>query len=833
MRRHELPIIIAGTGYTLVMAAVAVVAAWPVYASADYLVLAAAAIVGGLALVAASRVWAWPAWLLAAAAAGLFAVLGLTMAVATPWTADGGALGSVRDLVAGAVTGFKDLLTVDLPVGRYRNLLVPVLVVLLGGTITTSALAWRADAGSALAAVPALGMSLFGLLFGRTATSDPLRAGPLTIPAPVELGVGAAALIATVTWLAWRSHEQRRAALRRAAVMSGVRVSRRRVSHEVRRRALAAGMVAAAVIASAAVTPAIADSRTREVLRSGIGPQLQVSRAVSPLAQYRANFADAAVDEVLFRVAPVSGSLPERIRIATLTSYDGAVYRVADPSSGAADARFDRVPARINGGGINRGSGTSATARIEIGALTGIWLPTFGRLEHIEFAGAAASDLSDAFYYNAGTSSAVQTTPGGLRAGDAYTLTATVAPAVPLSSLTAPGVDPAVEVPDSVKTWIETQAAEDGGTGLQTLIDRLRQRGYLSHALRILDQEAAWMTTLGPGYAFQPSASGHSLARIDTLFTQLLERQTAATGEGAAASLVAAVGDDEQFAVAAALVAEQLGFPARIVVGVRLAGDDQGVPPCADGTCTRRNVSAWLEVASADGEWVPVDVTPQHDAGVDTAITPERDPEVPTDVRPEAAQEVLPPDPVQRDANRAPEPDDAGPDLSALWTGLRISGVVVLLLAIVAGPLLVIVAAKALRRRRRRTSTSATARVVGGWDEYVDAAVDCGLPPPRVETRTELARYYGTPHGAVLAAAADRAVFSGTAAAPGDAEEFWRTVDDERRRFSGSRSGWRRIAAAVSLKSFTRGIAPSLIRGHSGTPRRTERRGRRVAGGVR
>ncbi|MGL1797778.1 hypothetical protein ACSTIM_23335, partial [Vibrio parahaemolyticus] len=97
-----------------------------------------------------------------------------------------------------------------------------------------------------------------------------------------------------------------------------------------------------------------------------------------------------------------------------------------------------------------------------------------------------------------------------------------------------------------------------------------RERGYLSHGLAPATGAAApaWTTDL-PGYQLQPSASGHSLARIDTMFQRLLEREDDPRAQ-TTNNYVAAVGDDEQFAVAAALIAHQLGYPARVVVGTRL-----------------------------------------------------------------------------------------------------------------------------------------------------------------------------------------------------------------------------------------------------------------------
>ena len=69
--------------------------------------------------------------------------------------------------MTGAVTGWKDLVTVELPVGSYRNLLVPALVVFLVGTLIALRLAWLPARVAVLASVVSLGMVFFGLAFGR------------------------------------------------------------------------------------------------------------------------------------------------------------------------------------------------------------------------------------------------------------------------------------------------------------------------------------------------------------------------------------------------------------------------------------------------------------------------------------------------------------------------------------------------------------------------------------------------------------------------------------------------------------------------------------------
>src|SRR5690606_13282632 len=132
---------------------------------------------------------------------------------------------------------------------------------------------------------------------------------------------------------------------------------------------------------------------------------------------------------------------------------------------------------------------------------------------------------------------------------------------------------------------------------------------------------------------------------------------------------VAAVGDDEQFSVAVALIAQELGFPARIVYGARLTGEP-GLPVCADGVCRAGDLAAWVEVRSSAGDWIAVDVTPQHTQPPALQVTEQRDPRVATEVRPDVVEEVVPPRPAQDDTSRA-DRGAPGLDLTWLWTALR------------------------------------------------------------------------------------------------------------------------------------------------------------------
>ncbi|MFD1340522.1 transglutaminase domain-containing protein [Microbacterium lemovicicum] len=790
-RRDALAVNVGGAVYVAAMTVLAAVAAWPIYRSASFALLVAvsAVLAGGVAALAHRR--GWSAGVVGAVLAGSVLVLGVPLAVPSRLGGPADLLAGLVETASGAVLGWKDLVTVDLPVGTYRNLLVPALIVFLGGVCAALLLAWRPGRLAYAATAVTVAMVSFGLFFGRTSTSAALVVGPVVLPAPVETGVGVGALVATLLWAAHRTRRERLFALERAAASSGVHLTRGASRTDRRRALLGAGMIAVAVLVAVAVVPAAAQSRERDVLRAAAGPEVDISRAVSPLSTYRSLFADDRADQVLFTVTS-DGSLPDRVRLATLDAYDGEVFRSGDDDA----SRFVRVPSVRDAG-----EGAPVDATVSIGALTGIWMPTAGRLAGVRFGGDRAVALADRFYYDDDAEAGVQTAGGGLAQGDTYDLTAVERPAQALADATPPGVGDGVLAPESLRAWVEEHATGADGAALAGLVTLLRERGFLSHALTAPRDPL-------PGYVFQPSAAGHSLARIDELFAKLLARESdpraASTG-----NYVAAVGDDEQFAVATALIARELGFPSRVVLGARLESGDPGVSTCDGGECRAQDLSAWTEVRSSSGEWIPVDVTPQYAVAPSLEQTELRDPEIPTEVRPDGVTDVVPPPPVQDDDARDDPRTDPGADLAWLWTALRAASIVLLVMLVLCGPLALIAAAKSMRRRSRRRIPGPARRIAEGWEEYLDAAADAGRAVPAELTREEAAAMLGTPAAGALAAEADRAVFSDRAPSADEAVEYWRLVDADRRSLVGGRGAGRRLRAAVSLRSFLRFLAPA------------------------
>ncbi|WP_104126807.1 transglutaminase domain-containing protein [Cryobacterium sp. Y57] len=791
--------------FIVAMMLVAVWAAWPIYQATSYLIMAAGAVLTGVALawLGERRGWSWFTVLLTVL--GAYLVLGVPLAVPTALTGIDGVLGGLLDLVTATVFSWKELVTIQLPVGSYQSLLAPAFLLFLGGTTVALSLAWRGGRFVALAVPLIFGVQLFGLVFGSSAVSVPLTVVGVGVPAPRESLIGLAALLLAFGFLAWRTHLARSAALDLAARTTGVRRTPGGLGGRIRRAILAGGVLVLAIGITLGSLSAVAATPAREVLRSSIDPAVELREYVSPLSQYRSYFSAEQYDAELFTVTgtAVDDRTTSRVRLAVLSYYDGEVFRVVNPADGESDqtTAFARVP---HARGV---SADSDTTRFDIAGYSGVWMPGAGALSSIRFAGDRAADLSDGFFYNANTASGIQLK--ALTNGDRYTIVSErQADATDLTVLAGPAsssIDDTL-IPQSLIDWVDAQAITRDGAGLAELVTRLRERGYLSHALTV-PVAASWTADLG-GYQFSPSLSGHSVARIDALFTALLDKQNSTTATENS-QLVAGVGDDEQFAVAAALLARHLGFESRVVLGFTLGAAeaaDSDIPgDCLAGVCSGQNLAAWVEVGSGDGTWVTVDATPQFQNPLSPIDDTTRDPQYNTEVIAEGATEQRAPEANPTSGEDQQEQDPvAGTDLDWLFAALKIGGISLATLLAISTPFLVIVGAKLKRRRDRARATDVSARFAGGWDEYIDAAVDRGLADQGSMTRVETAAHYGSVEGAQLATLADRAVFGEASPRAADSDAFWALVMVERASLAASGTKRQRLRAAISLRSFSR-----------------------------
>jgi hypothetical protein len=799
--------LLVNTVFVLALLAIGLVAAWPIYQSLSFVIMAVAsvlvaAIISGLGLL---RGWTW--FTIAAITLGAYLLLGVPLAVPSALSDLGSLPASWVQFVTATVFGWKQLVTVTIPVGTYQALLVPAFLLTLGSSTIALSLNWRAKRLYVLAVPVLLALPLFGLAFGSSIASDAMRMLWFSV-APREFAIGLATLVVALAFLLWRARDARRAALR-AGAAAVIRQQRGSAAGTLRRGAFALIMVLVAVLLSATVLPRM-DSGDRQVLRTAIVPEITLTEFTSPLSQYRGYFGADSYNEELFAVSGDPGD-GTRLRLAVLGYYDGEVFRVTDPQLGneARDTAFARIPSSLHP------EGSTDDLEIEVGAYSGVWLPTAGDLASVRFSGSDASGLADGFFYNAASRAGVQLRLLG--AGDAYSLEAVLTDPVALEDIEKPsdatGLVDEDLMPEKLVEWVRLQQVGSDAAALQTLIERLRARGYLSHSLlEPQGDDADWMSDLGD-YSFEPSLAGHSIDRIDALFGALIDKQ-ADTRSTDDVDLVAAIGDDEQFAVATALLAQHLGFPARVVLGFDLGGgEDAEIVSCDDGSCAGKNLIAWVEVGGDNGEWATLDVTPQHENAVSPINNNQQDPQNLTEVVPDTAREQQPPEANPSGGDQSQQdPEPEGADLTWLTNILKVVGGSLLVLLVLFAPFLTILIAKFRRRRERLGATEPEERIVGGWDEYIDAALDHGKPLPGSETRTEIARLYGTPRALVLASMADRAVFHAEPPQADASEKFWAIVEAERRSLAAGMGRWERFRAAVSLRSFTRHLKPESPR---------------------
>lgn len=775
---------------TVMLAALTAVAAgtfWPIYRTEWMLLVVAAAIVLGSAIAILGARFSWRAWQLGCATIGAYLAFGVPLAV--PDRALGGVLPTVPgllDLIVGTALSWKQLLTIALPVGSYQTLLIPLYLLALLSSVVGLSLALRAPVGEAGAVAPAA-MFGTGVLFG-----------PPFAAQGRELALGF--LVLTLAWLIWRRQRRRRG---EARLLSGRATAGSRSERTLlaARAFLASTIILVLAVGGAITATALAPvSSDRQVLRSSIDQPFRARDYPSPLAGFRAYLQPSAADEPMLTVTGIDAG--SRVRIATLDSYDGVVYRLGGASGGSASGSFTRVPYRID---QSTAAATAVDVQVTINAYTGVWVPTVGRLQSLRFSGADQDALENSFYYNDTSSTAAD--PAGLARGGSYHLLAVVPDSsvdflgAADSSLSArlqrlqPGSAPvpgAQVVPQGIDEALAnyTEGTASPGEALAAMLAGLKADGYVSHGL---GQEPF-------------SRSGHGADRI----TELLRDEPM-------------IGDAEQYAVAAALMASRIGFPSRVVMGFEAP---VGAAPEVPVVLTGSDVTAWIEVNVSGLGWVALDPNPSP------REVPKGQPEDPTEVaRPRS---VVPPPAEERTEITEPVTPDVSEDedvadqpgwLAMLLSVLRGLGWGALVAAILTAPFLTVLAAKARRRRLRRRSGSPLSRVEGGWQEFADAALDHGYAPPPLPTRTELASTVGGMPSLILASVVDRATFSPKAPTDGDAASVWQAVDELRGSLSESRTRWERVKAAVSVRSFRSARQRRLTVGpeSASSPRRAAR----------
>ncbi len=749
-------------GFTVVLAAVALTAFGSSFTGTTYLVVAMLGVVLSVVVTHLTRAAGWPIISAVVICVVLFFLLGGPLCLRslgdTSLLPGASTMARVADQ---AVFGWKDLLTTLPPVdGEGPLLVLPWLAGMLTGLVGLGLAHLPVRRAWVAAVLPVLGMTLVlsgAILVGVRHPQSLLLQGS------VFAGLA----------LAWLAIRARRAS---AAVQGGTTSYVRGI-----------GAVAMLAVAAGVAFPAsavLAGDDERAVARNWVEPPFDVGRYPSPLAGFRtyinlkgrSNRANV-YDKTLLEIQGVPAGT--RVRFATMDRYDGMVWGASDNAlPGPADDSFQRVSSTIDNP-VADPAGTEAEVTITLGeGWSGVWLPTVGALQSMSFETADARAKAEVFRYNLATSTAV--VPTGLQPGDRYSFTEIqpddVLTPETVGSSEVTGLPPSASfIQGPTEKWTE-DAGTDPMDRVLAAAEHLRSEGRYSD---------------GVGRTEKIYVAGHSVWRLSDEFVNAPQ----------------IVGNAEQYAATMALIANDIGVPARVVLGA--------VVP-EGGVVTGRDVSAWVELRAADGSWrtLPTEAF--------MSLTPPADQEPETNT-PMSGTVIPPPNPI-------PPPSDAGEQSDAdlkerkatrkkkaaedegLIAGLPSwIGVV---LTYVGGPLLLaalllgaVIAVKAWRRHRRRSADSVSARFVGAWRELVDHARDLGQVVPLGPTVTRREQSVGIVSGqaAVLARRADGFVFGPSVPAEAAAATYWESVDAERRAMSQQVGTWQRVRAAVSLRSLRPG----------------------------
>lgn len=743
-------------GALALLLGVSVAGFWPTFAGASYLPAAIGGALLGIAIAAAA---AWRRWgILIIAALTVLAYFVFGGALALPHTTIAGFIptfDTLQQLAIGVITSWKQMLTTVAPVAAPDgHLIVPFLLLLVAAALTAS-LALRLTR-PAWALIPAAALLAVVISLG---TPEPA----------IPVIQGAIFAIVSMAWLALHQIW----APQNAAISVG-EVDPSRANH-MRMRRLIAGVAVLAVAGGAGVATSAftAPSEVRHVLRDVIIPPFNVHDYPSALQSYRGHVRDDA-DKALFTVR----GLPEaaRVRLATMDEFDGQVINVVDGGPGSSSA-FSPIRSNMS----PDAEGLPVTLQIEIGDYAGVWVPNAGEVSEFVFDGENAEALRRGTYYSSGTGTAVATP--GLSEGDSYSVQSIIPAEVtdeqigdaPFGTVRLPKNE---NVPEDL-TALAAETVSDAETPIEqarALESFLSEDGFFSHGLE--------------GEVI--SRAGHTSERISTLIG----------GDQM-------VGDDEQYAVAMALLAGEIGIPARVVMGFYPAEEQQGA---ADFTATGDNIHAWVEVNFEGFGWVPFDPTPPEDQVPNDQNTKPR-----ADPKPQVLQ---PPPPPQEPADLPPTlPDDRESEDESLNIAgiiaaiLLIGGISLGVLALLLSPFIIIGAWKASRRRSRRAAAHTADRISGGWDELTDRAVDYGARLAPGATRGEEAALVATsltvPAVTTLAQRADAEVFGPSEPTPEEVDAFWNEVDEIVVGLGSDVGFFKRMKARLSLRSLLGGSALS------------------------
>ena len=674
--------------------------------------------------------------------------------IAAPETVSAGFLPTVttvRRLVVLTWESWSEILTVAIPAVDIPG---PAAAPLLLGLVAATAfvgvvLRTRSVVGSLL--IP-IGWLAAGIAFG-------IRNAPAAWWLGIAMGAGA--LVWATVHRLWRRRD----------VNARFLVSRARGRSSTAWKAFTAGAVIALAAVMAFGVNLATGASQRQVLRDQVVPPLNLSDYPSPLTKFR--FYEVNLeDEVLFTVEsmPAGG----RLRLAVMDHWDGVVFNVSQDSG-----RYLRVGREMPW----QPEGDLVRTTITAEGYSDVWVPSFGEPSRVEFSGPHSEVVGRSLHLNQDSHQLLTT--AGIASGNGIEMTSTNQ--APLSAeardgLSERGIGP---VPPGRFPLIPEVLSETGRLWAGSATTPYEQ-------LRIIEEQLRTNGRFSDGRN-NDSRAGHTAERLAFMFNS--EQY---------------VGDDEQYAVAMALMASQLGIPVRVVLGFYPEEQPaEGQPWQVLGA----HAHVWVE-ANIDGAgWVSFDPTPPR------TQLPNPDNTVPKpQPKPRVESPPLPPErhedeQVQTEEENVDlkEPEEEPADLRGLFAviGISLGGLVLLM-----SPLLLIALWKLRRRQRRKVRGTTADQIAGAWGEVVDRARDLGFTSlvgrTRRETAAELQQDYPDLGIEPLATRIDAQVFGAEEPGQEARDESWNDSDLLRRSLLMTRPWYSRAGALFSLRSLRRSRAETI-----------------------
>lgn len=690
------------------------------------------------------------------AAASLVVVFGVTGACAVPDAAPAGFLPSPEAVAAlgdGLANSWIKLLTSQTPAGAKDNLMVAPFFCAFLGSALSIVLAEKVRRFAVCVIPPVLVLAVSVLL-------------GISKPANLLLQGGVFGAVA-IAWIARRSR------LTTTVVGSSFRASR---------AVAGVALLGVSLLGATVVGPHLPGSGSnRFVLRDKFQPPFDPRDYPSPLSRFR-NYVLNEKSTPLFAIEGLPSDVP--LRLAVMDTYDGVVWSVAQSQAGAtttAANEFKRFGEVLPGAA----PGDSVKLRVDVAGYRNVWTPTVGSPNLLEFVGDDAIALQQSYRFNRASEAAA--TPRGLTEGVGYKLNARL-PATERPAdndafaMVGVGNDAVKLADDLVKPFQDAVAAgktdyqrakllEDAFTNTINFYDPVTQKGT-------------------PGVPL-----GHALVHVSGFL-----RSRLSTG--------GLLGNEEHYASAMAVVARQLGMPARVVFGFRdHAEKGRAAWPGANGrtTVTGNDADAWVEIAFGEAGWVAFHPTPDRDHR--TNLTPTLTKRNQNESEAVDPPVTVPPPRVNsiEQAKATSNKSEDTAEESSKWLGVitRIAKIAAIPIVATSTPLLLLILAKALRRRRRRSRGAPAQRIAGGWHESLDLARDLGHAVPRSGlTRVEATQLVAVDELAALASMADASSFGPSDPTDEHAARYWQHVDKLRAESLAPLSRWQRIKVLANPTSL-------------------------------